>query len=185
MVVNTLRGSSRCLLVLLLRSQDTLREDPRRPGIQAEAIPVIPVVSIRARANQAALHRTPDRANPVTHRANILALVTVNQATLAVSIRAKASPGIPADDIPHQDNRVILIHQLASILVREDQAILRLNIQVQVRVTLGVITQEVNIPAVTTLAVEATPVVVIPVHTQVVTLQLCTPLPHLKSLEAF
>lgn len=178
--------------MLLLRSQDTLEEDPLRPGIQAEAIPVIPVVSIRARANQAALHRTPDRANPVTHRANILALVTVSQATLVVSIRAKASPGIPADDIPHQDNRVILIHQLASILVREDLAILRLHIQVQVRVTLGVITQEVSIPVqvrvtleVTTLVGEATPVVVIRASTQVVTLQPCTPLLHLKNLEAF
>lgn len=188
-MVNTLQGSSRCPLALLPRSPDTREEDPQRPGIQAEAIPVIRAVSIRAKANQAALRASiQDRASPVTHQVNILAPVTANRATLAVSIRGKAnlSPGIPADDILHRGSRVTHIHQVASILVREDRAILPDNIQVEVRVILEasileVITQVVSTPEVATLAEEATQVVVI----RALTLQACTPLSHLKSPRVF
>lgn len=202
-MVNTLQGSSRCPLALLLRSPDTREEDPQPPVIQAEAIPVIRAVSIRAKANQAALRASiQDRASPVTHQVNILAPVTANRATLAVSIRGKAnlSPVIPADDILHRGSRITHIRQVASILVREDRVILPDNIQVEVRVILEVSTPEVTIqvvstpevttqvastPEVATLAEEATQVVVIRALTRAVTLQPCTPLSHLKSPQVF
>lgn len=186
MVVNTHRVSSRCPLALLLRSPGTRAGGLQHLGIQVEATPVILAGNILARVNQAVLRASiQDRASPVTHQANILALV--NLATLVVSIQDKdnLSPAIPAADILHQGSRVTLIHRGASILVREGRAILPVNIQVQVRVTLEVNTQVVATPEVVTLVEEATLVVVIRVHTRVVTHQPCTTPTYLKSQEAF